>query len=56
MSLILKSVFPENHIDCIWCVKYHPIKKIFTSSGSDARIIICEYDELISNYKKTSIL
>ena len=56
MSLILKSVFPENHIDCIWCVKYHPIKKIFASSGSDARIIIWEYNKEKSDYKKISTL
>ena len=56
MSLILKSVFPENHIDCIWCVKYHPNKKIFASSGSDARIIIWEYNKEKSDYKKISTL
>ena len=56
MALILKSVFPENHIDCIWCVKYHPNKKIFASSGSDARIIIWEYNKEESDYKKISTL
>ena len=52
MSLILKSVFPSNHIDCIWCIKYHPNKKIFASCGSDARIIIWEYNSKISDYQK----
>ena len=56
MSLILRSVFPENHIDCIWCVKYHPNKKIFASCGSDARIIIWEYSKEKSDYQKISTL
>lgn len=56
MSLKLKTKFSDIHIDCIWCVKFHPLKNLFASSGSDATIIIWEYDESISNYKKTSIL
>ena len=56
MSLQLQTKFPDNHIDCIWCVKFHPFKRLFASCGSDAKIIIWEYDECISNYKKTSIL
>ena len=56
MSLQLKSQFLENHIDCIWCIKFHPNKQIFASCGSDSTIIIWEYDNSISNYKKTSIL
>ena len=56
MSLILKNSFPENHIDCIWCIKYHPTKKLFASSGSDALIAIWEYNEEISNYEKKATL
>ena len=56
MSLQLKEEFLDNHIDCIWCIKFHPFKQIFASSGSDAKIIIWEYNEPILNYKKTSIL
>lgn len=56
MSLILKSSFPENHIDCIWCLRFHPSKNIFASSGSDARIIIWEYNKEISDYTKISTL
>ena len=56
MSLQLQTKFPDNHIDCIWCVKFHPNIKMFASCGSDSRIIIWEYDKSISNYKKTSIL
>ena len=56
MSLILKSSFPENHIDCIWCVKYHPSKQLFASSGSDALISIWEYSPEKSDYIKKSSL
>ena len=55
-SLILEHTYPKNHIDCIWCVKYHPIKKIFASCGSDAKIIIWEYNSKDSNYSKISTL
>ena len=56
MSLELQAKFPDNHISCIWCVKFHPSKNIFASCGSDATIIIWEYDSSISTYKKASIL
>ena len=56
MTLLLKSKFPENHIDCIWCIKYHPTKQIFASSGSDALISIWEYDKDKSDYIKKSTL
>ena len=56
MSLQLQTKFPDNHINCIWCIKFHPTKKIFASCGSDSTIIIWEYDSSISNYKKASIL
>ena len=56
MSLKLQTEFPDNHINCIWCVKFHPIKQIFASCGSDATIIIWEYDPSIYNYKKATIL
>ena len=52
MSLTLKSVLPLNHIDCIWCIKFHPTKKIFASCGSDARIIIWEYNIETLDYQK----
>ena len=56
MSLILKSTFPQNHIDCIWCVKYHPTKQLFVSCGSDALISIWEYNNEKSDYIKKSSL
>ena len=56
MSLLLKSTFPENHIDCIWCVKYHPTKNLFASCGSDALIIIWEYVKEKSDYIKKQTL
>ena len=56
MSLILKSTFPQNHIDCIWCVKYHPTKQLFASCGSDALISIWEYNNEKSDYIKKSSL
>jgi WD40 repeat protein len=56
MSLILKSSFPENHIDCIWCVKYHPTKQLFASSGSDALISIWEYSPKKFDYIKKASL
>ena len=52
MSLTLKTVLPLNHIDCIWCIKYHPTKKLFASCGTDARIIIWEYNIETSDYQK----
>ena len=52
MSLTLKSVLPLNHIDCIWCIKFHPTKKIFASCGSAARIIIWEYNIETLDYQK----
>ena len=56
MSLQLQSQFLDNHIDCIWCIKFHPFNRMFASSGSDATIIIWEYCESLSNYKKIAIL
>ena len=56
MSLVLSSQFKDVHIDCIWCVKFHPAFQLFASCGSDCNIIIWEYDPTISNYKKSSIL
>ena len=56
MSLILKSSFPEIHIDCIWCIKYHPFKQLFASSGSDALILIWEYSKEKSDYIKKQTL
>ena len=55
-SFILKHIYEKNHIDCIWCVKYHPTKNIFASCGSDAKIIIWEYNSEISNYSKITTL
>ena len=55
-SLVLEHTYPQNHIDCIWCVKFHPTKKIFASCGSDAKIIIWEYKPELSNYSKISTL
>lgn len=56
MSLQIQNQFSNCHIDCIWCVKFHPSKPIFASCGSDATIIIWEYDKSNTNFKKTSIL
>ena len=56
MSLILKSSFPEIHIDCIWCIKYHPFKQLFASSGSDALILIWEYSKEKSDFIKKQAL
>ena len=56
LQMQIQTQFDNCHIYCIWCVKFHPSLPMFASSGSDAKIIIWEYDKNISNFKKTSIL
>lgn len=56
MTLNLISEYKENHIDCIWCVKFHPFLKIFASCGSDEKISIWEYNDSKKTYVKSSSL
>jgi WD40 repeat protein len=56
MTLEIIEKYKNCHINCIWCIKYHPSKPIFASCGSDAKIYIWEYDKNMKTYKKASIL
>ena len=56
MELSLLYTYPDNHIDCVWNIKFHPIYNIFASCGSDKKIQIWEFSEPEHQYIKTSIL
>lgn len=56
LSLNILSSFPNNHIDCIWCIKFHPTKNIFASCGSDKKVLIWEYSPSSKQYEKKSVL